>query len=91
MIGTRCRAREFSYGGDGRLFHSPQGGDANGRRQAERAGLRPASPELILTTEEAFMRRILPLLSHSPLCPCQLLESVPMVHGARITALAWKG
>jgi NADPH:quinone reductase-like Zn-dependent oxidoreductase len=32
-----------------------------------------------------------PSLSHSPLYPCPLLESVRMVHGAPITALAWKG
>ena len=63
----------------------------NGRRQAEKAGVTPRIARAILTTEEAFMRRILPVLSRSPLYPCPLLESVPMVHGAPITALAWKG
>jgi hypothetical protein len=35
------------------------------------------------------MRRICPSLSHSPLYPYLPLV-LPMVHGVRITALAWK-
>jgi hypothetical protein len=63
----------------------------NGRRQAERAGVTPRIARAILRPRRHSCAGSCPSLSHSPLCPCPLLNSVPMVHSARITALAWKG
>ena len=63
-----------------------------GTGQAERAGVAPRIARAIL---DRLWRHSCagscPSLSHSPLYPSQLLESVLMAHGAPTTALAWKG